>query len=183
LLIICYRIALMLQTAHAELQPPDSLHLLAAEGWLELGNATEAGEEIARIDAAHLDHPDVLEMRWAICVAGESWEAGLSVAETLVRVAPERASGWLHQAYALRRIKGGGLQRAWDALRPAYEKFPKAEVISFNLACYAAQMGRLDEAWEWLHKSMEAAGDVDAIKKMALADMDLHPLWERIRTL
>lgn len=173
----------MLQTAHAELQPPDSLHLLAAEGWLELGNATEAGEEIARIDVAHLDHPDVLEMRWAICVAGESWEAGFAVAETLVRVAPERASGWLHQAYALRRIKGGGLQRAWDALRPAYEKFPKAEVISFNLACYAAQMGRLDEAWEWLHKSMEAAGDVDAIKKMALADMDLHPLWDRIRTL
>ena len=176
-------VVLMVQTAHTELRPPDSHHLLAAEGWLELGNAAEAGNEIDRVDSAHLDHPDVLEMRWAICAAGERWEPGLAIAETLLRVAPRRASGWLHQAYALRRIKGGGLQRAWDALRPAYEKFPKAEIISFNLACYAAQLGRLDDAWEWLHKSMEAAGDVDVIKKMALADMDLHPLWDRIRSL
>ena len=173
----------MTQTEQTALQPPDSHHLLAAEGWLELGNSAEAGEEIVRVDSVHLDHPDVLEIRWAICAAGERWEPGLVIAETLLRVAPERASGWLHRAYALRRIRGGGLQRAWDALRPAYEKFPKAEVVSFNLACYAAQLNRLDEAWEWLHKSMEAAGDVDVIKKMALADMDLHPLWDRIRAL
>jgi hypothetical protein len=30
---------------------------------------------------------------------------------------------------------------------------------------------------------MEAAGNVDVIRKMALADMDLHPLWDRIRAL
>ncbi|HMJ63885.1 MAG TPA: tetratricopeptide repeat protein [Candidatus Binatia bacterium] len=166
-----------------ELQPPDGHHLLAAQGWLELGNSAEAGEEIARISPANLDHPDVLELRWAICAAGQRWEAGLTIAETLLRVAPERASGWLHRAYALRRAKGGGLERAWEVLRPAYEKFPKAELISFNLACYAAQMGRLDEAWEWLHKAMEAAGDVEEIKNRALDDTDLQPLWERIRAL
>jgi tetratricopeptide (TPR) repeat protein len=173
---------MMVQTAQ-DLQPPDSRHLLAAQGWLELGNPAEAGEEIARIAPAHLNHPDVLELRWAICAAGQRWEAGLTIAETLLRVAPERASGWLHQAYALRRVKEGGLQRAWEGLRAAYDKFPKAEVISFNLACYAAQMGRPDEAWEWLHKSMEAAGDVQVIKNMALGDSDLQPLWDRIRTL
>ena len=172
----------MVQTAR-ELPPPDSHHLLAAQGWLELGNNSEAGEEIARISPANLDHPDVLKLRWAICAAGQRWEAGLTIAETLLRVAPERASGWLHQAYALRRVKGGGLERAWEVLRPVYEKFPKAEVVSFNLACYAAQMGRLDEAWEWLHKSMEAVGDVEVIKNMALADTDLQALWERIRGL
>jgi tetratricopeptide (TPR) repeat protein len=172
----------MVQTAQ-ELQPPDSHHLLAAQGWLELGNNSEAGEEIARISPTNLDHPDVLELRWAICAAGQRWEAGLAIAETLLRVAPDRASGWLHRAYALRRVKGGGLERAWEVLRPVYEKFPKAEVVSFNLACYAAQMGRLNEAWEWLHKSMEAAGDVSVIKNMALADTDMQPLWERIRGL
>jgi tetratricopeptide (TPR) repeat protein len=172
----------MVQTAR-ELPPPDSHHLLAAQGWLELGNSSEAGEEIARISPANLDHPDVLELRWAICAAGQRWEAGLTIAETLLRVAPDRASGWLHQAYALRRVKDGGLERAWEVLRPAYEKFPKAEVVPFNLACYAAQMGRLEEAWEWLHKSMEAAGDVEVIKNMALADTDMQPLWERIRSL
>jgi tetratricopeptide (TPR) repeat protein len=170
------------QTAQ-QLDSPDIHHLLAAQGWLELENPSEAGEEIARISPENLDHPDVLEVRWAVCAAGERWEAGLEVAETLLRAAPDRASGWLHRAYALRRTKGGGLQRAWEALRPGYEKFPKAEVIPYNLGCYAAQMGRLDEAWEWLHKAMEATGDVDVIKNMALADADLQALWERIRTL
>src|SRR5688572_22582031 len=169
--------------AAQELGSPDIHYLLAAQGWLELNNAAEAGEEIARISPANLEHPDVLEARWAVCAAGERWEAGLEVAEALLRVAPDRASGWLHRAYALRRVKGGGLQRAWEALRPGYDKFPKTEVIPYNLACYAAQMGRVDEAWEWLHKAMEAAGDVDVIRTMALGDKDLNALWDRIRAL
>ena len=44
-------------------------------------------------------------------------------------------------------------------------------------------MGRLDEAWEWLHKAMAAAESVNRIKQMALADPDLQPLLERIKDL
>ena len=165
------------------LEPPNTHHLRAAIGWIELGNHAEAGEEIARIPPEFVEHPDVLDVRWSICAAGRSWDAALAVAETLVRVAPERSSGWVHRAYALRRVRHGGLQLAWAALRPAFEKFPKEEVIPYNLACYAAQTGRLDAAWDWLHKAMEAAGDVQAIKERALADCDLQPLWQRIREL
>jgi hypothetical protein len=68
-------------------------------------------------------------------------------------------------------------------LRPAFEKFPKTSIIPYNLACYAAQFGRLEEAWQWLHKAMAAAGDAQHIKRMALADADLQTLWERIRGL
>src|SRR5882672_8507563 len=165
------------------LEPPNTHHVRAAIGWMELGNPAEAGEEIARITPEFVEHPDVLDVRWSICAAGRSWDAALSVAETLVRVAPERSSGWVHRAYALRRVRHGGLQLAWAALRPAFDKFPKEEVIPYNLACYAAQTGRLDAAWDWLHKAMEAAGDVKAIKERALHDGDLQPLWERIREL
>jgi len=164
-----------------KLEPPDSHHLSAAVGWLELGNHVEAGNEISRITPAHLDHPDVLEVRWRGCAAGGSWEAGLEVAEALLRVAPDRPSGWIHRAYSLRRVKDGGLERAWEALRSAYDRFPKEAVIPYNLACYAAQFGRLQEAWDWLHKAMEAAGDVDSIKHMALADGDLSQLHGRLR--
>jgi tetratricopeptide (TPR) repeat protein len=166
-----------------KLEPPDTYHLRAAEGWLELGNTLEAGEEIARITPARLDHPDVLEMRWEICAVGRRWEPALEIAQRLVEIAPERSSGWLHRAYAMRRAPGGGLQKAWDALRPAFEKFSKVSLISFNLACYAAQLGRLDDAWEWLHKAMEAEGDVETIKGRALVDADLAALWDRIRAI
>jgi tetratricopeptide (TPR) repeat protein len=165
------------------LEPPATHHLSAAIGWLELGNPSEAANELARLAPEWLDHPDVLEVRWQICAAQRSWEAALPLAERLLALAPDRSSGWLHRAYALRRVKSGGLSAAWDALRPAFEKFPKVPLIPFNLACYAAQLGRLDDAWEWLHKAMEAAGDVAFIKAMALADSDLEPLWERIRGL
>ena len=166
-----------------QLEPPNTHHLRAAIGWLELGNHTEAGEEIARLDRECLEHPDVLDVRWEICATGRSWDAALEVAEALVRVAPERSSGWVHRAYAMRRVRHGGLQLAWSVLRPAVEKFPKEDVIPYNLSCYAVQQGRLDAAWEWLEKAIAVLGDVNRIKHRALADSDLQPLWERIRQL
>ncbi len=68
-------------------------------------------------------------------------------------------------------------------MRPAFEMFPKEDVIPYNLACYDAQSGRLDAAWDWLHKAIQVAGDVKKIKQRALADSDLQPLWQRIREL
>jgi hypothetical protein len=164
-----------------DLEPPDSFHLSAARGWLELGNATEAGEELARVSSPHLNHPDVLEVRWEVCAAGRSWDAAADVAEQLVAVAPDRVSGWVHRAFAIRRMRQGGLPLAWAALRPAWERFPNVPVIPYNLACYAAQSGRLDEAWDWLGRAVTAAGDVQCVKAQALRDPDLEPLWERIR--
>ena len=163
------------------LEPPDTHHLSAALGWLELGNPVEAGEELARISASSLEHPDVLEIRWAVCAASKSWEAGLRAAELSVLKAPDRVSSWIHRAYALRRVKDGGLLPAFKALRPALEKFPNEPIIPYNLACYLAQLGDVEDAWEWLQKSFQAAGDAKQMKSMALSDKDLQPLWERIQ--
>jgi hypothetical protein len=66
---------------------------------------------------------------------------------------------------------------------PAAERFANEPVVSYNLACYAAQLGRLDDAWEWVQKAIKAAGNTEQIKTMALADSDLKPLWERIQAL
>jgi hypothetical protein len=40
------------------LTPPDSYHLEAAQGWLELGNHLEANEELEKISPALRIHPD-----------------------------------------------------------------------------------------------------------------------------
>jgi Flp pilus assembly protein TadD len=165
------------------LQPPDLHHLRAAQGWLDLGNPLEAAGEVARIAPRLLDHPDVLEVRWGVEAGRRDWDAALDVAQRLKKAAPDRASAWLHLSYAQRRARGGSVQAAWDILRLAFELFPKEPVIPFNLACYAAQSSRLDEAWDWLQKAMAAAGNAGAIKEMALHDPDLEPLWERIREL
>ena len=164
------------------LGPPDTHFLSAAVGWCELGSVAEAKVELERIAPVLRHHPDVLEVRWLIHAQEKNWEEGLAAARALVEAAPERSSGWLHRAYALRRVKAGGLQAAWDALLPAFEKFPAEPTVPYNLSCYACQMGRLEEAREWLQRAVKEGGK-ENIKVMALNDEDLEPLWEEIKRL
>jgi tetratricopeptide (TPR) repeat protein len=163
------------------LELPDTHYLSAAIGWLELGNPAEAKAELDKVSPACQRHPDVLEVRWLLCAEQKDWLAALAAACAILQTAPERASGWLHQAYALRRVPEGGLEKAWDALLPASKKFPKEPVIAYNLACYACQMNRLTEARTWLKRALKIGGQ-EEIKAMALRDSDLEPLWEEIRS-
>jgi predicted Zn-dependent protease len=162
------------------IQPPDTHYLSATIGWLELGNLAEAKAELLQVSPEQQNHPDVLEVRWAICAEAQDWQEGLEVSQELVAVAPGRASGWLHQAYALRRVTEGNLQRAWDALLPAAARFPEHPLFAYNLACYACQMGQVDVARDWLTKA-RTIGVTDQIKEMALKDADLEPLWPEIQ--
>jgi len=166
-----------------ELEPPDWHHLRAARGWMQLGNHVEAGEELARIAPENLTHPDVLDMRWAVCAQGGSWAAAAEIAETMVSVAPDRVEGWVNRAYAARRKPGGGLELAETLLLPALAKFPGISIVPYNLACYSAQLGRLDEAIGRLALAMSTVRERDSLRQQALADSDLAPVWERIRTM
>jgi len=159
---------------------PDNLYFSAAEGWLMLGDTRAAREELARLSPAARAEAGVIELEWAVCARAEEWAAAFALAERLVETMPCRSFGWVHRAYAARRMPGGGLARAWALLRPAVEKFPKEYLIPYNLACYAAQSGRLEEAWDWLERARGTSGSPEEIKAMALADDDLRPLWGRI---
>lgn len=165
-----------------KLEPPATHHISAAVGWVELGAPAEARAELAQLAPDLHGHPDVLEVRWLIAAEEKQWEEGLQIARSLLQVAPKRSSGWLHQAYALRRVPGGGVAKAWEALLPASEKFPKEPVIPYNLSCYACQMNQLDTARFWLQRAA-AAGGKERIKSMALLDPDLEPLWPEIPAL
>jgi tetratricopeptide (TPR) repeat protein len=161
---------------------PDSNYVLHAIGWLELGNPAEAKAELGHINPELQTHPDVLELRWAICAEQQDWEEGLQVARSLLQQAPERHSAWLHQAYALRRVASGGLDQAWAALLPASEKFPEVEMIAYNLSCYACQMNQLDSARHWFRRAV-SLGNKEKIRQRALHDNDLQALWDEIREL
>lgn len=60
-----------------------------------------------------------------------------------------------------------------DAL-PLHEMKP---MIHFNLACYAAQLGHLDEARERLGRAFELDSN---LRLLALEDPDLEPLWKSL---
>lgn len=52
----------------------------------------------------------------------------------------------------------------------------EAAFIRYNLACYCAQLERLNEARQWLKQAFDI-GDAKKLKLMALDDPDLEPLW------
>lgn len=156
------------------LKPPDSYHLVAAQGWLELANHIEANEELEKIAPELRTHPQVLEIRWHIYAAAKKWDACVDLAGEIINVAPERADAWLHRSFALHELKR--TQEAFDQLLPVADRFPKVWMIPYNLACYCAQLARLEECKEWFKKAM--AINEDAVKRAATDDPDLKPLWE-----
>jgi len=162
------------------LTPPDSLHARAAEGWLDLGNAPEAEAELEKIEAKYREHPDVLEVRWHIFARTKDWEAAVKVARLIKQEAPSRTNGWLHFSYALHELKR--TQEAWDSLFAVAERFPGEPTVAYNLACYAAQLGKLWEAEQWFKHALKV-GEPKVLKPLALSDADLKPIWEKITKL
>ena len=155
------------------LEPPDSIHLKAAEGWLELGNHLEANEELENISPRFRVHPHVLEIRWQIYAIEKKWEACADIAETIIKLAPEDHHGWIHRSFALHELKR--TEKAFENLLPIADKFSKIWTIPYNLACYCSQLQRLDEAQIWFKKAM--AIDEKIVKETAIDDLDLLPLW------
>ncbi|MBM3869442.1 MAG: tetratricopeptide repeat protein [Verrucomicrobia bacterium] len=163
----------------ADLEPPDSHLVRAAEGWVELGLPGEAEAELAGVAPETRAHPKFLHVTWAVHAGRREWSLAHAVAEVIIQTAPDDVTGWVHRAYAARRMEGGGLHRAWDALRPAAEQFPNETIVPYNLACYACQMGNLDAARQWLGRAKVVAqkhGGTESFTQMALADPDLAPL-------
>jgi tetratricopeptide (TPR) repeat protein len=157
-----------------DLEPPDSLHLLAAQGWLELGNHLEADKELDEILLQLRTHPDVLEIRWQIYAHAKKWDACVDIAGATIKLAPERSEGWIHRSFALHALQR--TQDAFDQLLPVADRFPKVWTVPYNLSCYCAQLGRLDECQKWLKQAM--AIDEETVKRAAIDDADLKPLWD-----
>lgn len=159
------------------IEPPDSHSLNAAMGWLELGNAAEARIELEKVSAANQDHPDFLGVKWRVHADQQDWAGALEVAQQMVRSWPDQPEGWIHQSYSLHELEQ--TEEAWRTLLPKAHEMPGCEVIPYNLACYACQLGRAVEAFEWLKCAARRKGK-SVIKNMALEDADLEAIRDQI---
>jgi tetratricopeptide (TPR) repeat protein len=162
------------------LEGDDARRLTAAQGWLELCNHIEAAAELEEITPANRAHIDVLDLRWHISAMAGKWDTCFDLGEALVKLAPKAPHGWTNLSQALNRLKR--TQEAFDFLRPAADLFPCEWAIRYELACYSCKLGHLEEALDWLEKAFEL-GDAKLVKRMALDDPELEPLWGHIREM
>src|SRR4030095_9726652 len=131
-----------------ELPHPDSLHLRAALGWLELGNHVNATEELERIRPEWRPHPGVLVVRCQIYCTAKKWDYALGVAEGLTDGAPNDPRGWIwlcRTHYFTKRI-----QQAFDIATSKLPDFPDDWEFHYDTACYACLLGKLKEAEDFL---------------------------------
>lgn len=145
--------------------------LLAASGFAELSLFQEAVQELEELPESSKEFPPVLSVWLEIYQLWQKWSEAESVALRLLEMQPEEPSWPIALAYATRRARG--LVFAKEILLEAGEKFPNCGMIQFNLACYAAQLGHLDEARQRLSRAVQLDQE---FASMAKTDADLEPI-------
>jgi tetratricopeptide (TPR) repeat protein len=153
---------------------PNKHYLLAAEGWIELGNVAEASAELENIDPQARFHPDVLALRWQIYAKAEKWTACIDIGEALVKLAPERSESWIHRSFSLHEV--GRTDEAFEKLLPVVDRFPSVWQVPYNLSCYSSVLRRFDEAEKWFKRAMLV--DEKSVQTAGIDDSDLRPLWD-----
>jgi Tfp pilus assembly protein PilF len=147
--------------------------LQAAVGYLELGMAEDAANEIECIPPDQKNSSEVLGVRMEIYQAAEKWSLMAVVARELWKRHQDQPVYWNHFAWAVRRAESVGSANA--ILLQAVEKFPEDAMTNYNLGCYTCQLGDLASAKAFVGDAIK----LDAkFKLLALDDPDLEPLWE-----
>jgi len=150
-----------------------SKHLEAAIGYLGLGMAEDAWNELESIDAKHRTLLDVLKIRLEVCRAMAKWHLMAEIAGHLHRAEPEDPSHPIDLAHAIRRIHGE--KEAVAVLENVRHRFPQEALLPYNLACYRAVTGNIAEAKLLLAEafSMDAS-----LRITSLDDPDLVGVWD-----
>ena len=163
-----------------ELEHPSAHYLLAAQGWVELGDYASAIEELKLIDSEFSSHPMVLMAWWHAHAKALRWDVCIDVARALTEVCPDSPFGWINLCNAL--YFEGHTEEAYETLLSVLNRFPGNELLPYNLSCYACQLEKLGEAKDWLREAL-TLGDPVELKQKAVEDPDLEPIWDEIPDL
>ncbi len=165
-----------------ELSRGTLLRLQFAEGWLGLNCPSEADKELSGLDESVVGHPDVLSLKWSLCAANGDWSDAYLLAKQHLDVDEGDLRAWINHSYAIRRMPGGGIQEAHDALYPALDRFPKDVLVPYNLACYQCRLGNPESGIRLLKRAIKN-GSRSAILAMAKKDPDLQLIQKAVMKL
>lgn len=117
----------------------------------QAGCTAEAEAAYRRVLAQDPNQPDALHLLGLLaCERGDARSA-LALADTAVRIGPNRAAFHNTRARALAALGEGG--QAEVAYRTAWSLRPDSAEIANNLGCLLRDRGDLDGAVEWLRKA------------------------------
>ena len=119
-----------------------------AEGYLMLGLKTEAAEALAEITQPDRYATPVLVMALTVHTERADWANAARVGAVVCGREPQEAGHWIQWAYVTRRHSG--ILEARAILMRGLGLHPREPMLHFNLACYEAQLGNLEDARAFL---------------------------------
>lgn len=151
----------------------DKSHVSEAEGYLDLGLISEAESELALVNPAAEDDPQVLTLRIALARRSGDWVRMETAARILAKLWPNKPECWIVWSFAKRR--SDSLEEGLKILLRGERRHPANAVIQFSLGCYASQMGDEIEA----ARRIQLAIELDSrFRDLVLEDPELAALWQ-----
>lgn len=146
--------------------------LRAADGYLFLGLADEALNELRETPEAERELPEVILAKNRVLLHLHRWKEVEAMAAKAIEVHPDRDEFTVQRAFALHKMKKG--DKAMDVLLSAPEWIRRTGILHYNLACYEAQLGDIKTAHQCINVAIQMN---EAMRKNAKADPDLEALW------
>jgi predicted Zn-dependent protease len=149
--------------------------ILTAQGYMELGLFEDAHSELVSLPKEAWDRPEVMET-WVLLQMGEQhWQAALDMCRRLIELQPKVASAYIHAAYCMHEM--GQTREALEFLQNGPRSLHSKSVYFYNLGCYCAKLGKMDEARVLLEKSFEID---NGLRRVAKKDPDLADLRSQL---
>ena len=158
----------------------DIRHLDAAESRLDRGDYANCFDELERIDFNSRDDQRVLALLWKLYNASGQHVPAATLALDVQRLFPDEPAGYLWRSISLTKL--GCTQEAYDSLAPVAGKFDGLGVVPYTLSVLAAQLQRMELAYDWLAKAF-ATPEGDEFKMLSLEEKELDGLWRKIEAI
>ena len=155
-----------------KITPQTDRTLQAAQGYFELGMLDDALAELDTLPAGLQEGVAVLQMRLFIHMRKKRWQEALEISRAICRVQPEEALGFIHAAFCLHELHRTAEAKTLLLAGPA--ALLSEATYHYNLGCYDAVLGNLEEAQAHLRVSFKLD---KKFREFARTDPDLQPVW------
>ncbi len=131
----------------------------------------ESMAELDEIECRFQRRPEVLQLRLHHLMREKKWSTALRISRELCRVAPDCGAGYLHAGFCLHEL--GKTKQAKELLLKGPVALLKEPIYYYNMGCYDALLGNVDQARENLETSFKMDSTFRELAKM---DPDLQSL-------
>lgn len=160
-----------IKTVTSELDIAHQRLLLAAQGYSELGLPDLALDELDLLPEPVRESPLGMESRLSVLMQAKRWKLALPIGRELCRLAPDKTAGFIHAAFCLHEL--GKSSDALELLSSGPSALKAEPTYHYNLACYEAALGNIEQARA--HLNVSFAMD-KSLKDFARTDPDLKAL-------